>query len=114
MTQKRRNGGKNRKGRGHVKFQRCSNCSRAVPKDKAVKRFLVKNMVDSASQRDMEEASVYDEYVIPKMYLKMVYCISCACHAHIVRVRSVQDRRVREPPRRMRMQTDRKDAVETK
>jgi small subunit ribosomal protein S26e len=100
MTQKRRNGGKNRKNRGHVKPVRCCNCYRAVPKDKAVKRFLVKNMVDAASQRDLTEASAYQEYAVPKLYIKMEYCVGCAIHAHIVRVRSAADRRVREPPKR--------------
>ena len=102
MTKKRRNNGKNRKGRGNVKFVRCDNCARACPKDKAVKRFLVRNMVDTAAQRDMKDASVYDVYMIPKLYVKTQLCISCAIHQHVVRCRPVMERRVREPPVRVR------------
>lgn len=63
---------------------------------------MVRNIVDASTRRDIEDNAAIDGYELPKIYIKTSYCVSCAIHGHIVHVRSVEDRRIREPPVRFR------------
>ena len=79
---------------------RCASTGKAIPKDKAIKRFIVRNIVDASSMRDIRDSSAFESYALPKIYIKQYYCIEAAVHQRIVRSRSHTDRKNREPPQR--------------
>lgn len=98
MPKKRRNNGRNKNNKGNSIGVHCANCTRLCPKDKAIKRFIIKNMVDASSKRDIEEASAYsgeESNAMPKLFVKNQWCVACAIHARVVKVRTTEDKRVR-------------------
>ena len=91
MPKKRANGGRGKKNKGHSNVVRCAQSGRVVPKDKAIKRFKIINMVDASSKRDVKENYAYettDNFQLPKVYVKQYLCISNAIHSRVIRARS--------------------------
>ncbi|MCD7466361.1 40S ribosomal protein S26 [Datura stramonium] len=76
----------------------CSKC-KYYPKDKAIKRFLMRNIIEQAVVRDVQEACTFELFTLPKLYLKM-HAMLCprVIHSKVVRVR--------EPPQRFRHPRD--------
>ena len=70
MPVKRRNGGRSKKNKGLSKTLRCNNCGRVVSKDKAIKRYTVRDIVDGSSLKDIKESLVINGMAIPKLYEK--------------------------------------------
>ena len=95
--------------RGRTKSVTCSNCNRQVQKDKCIKKFTVRDIIDGSSKEDIKSVQVYENFIIPKVYNKLTYCISCAIHARIVRARSAEARRIRVVKRVVGVQKDKED-----
>ena len=70
MPFKRRNNGRAKKNCGNTVNVVCANCGRLVHKDKAIKRFIVRDIVDASSRRDIAEALAYSKATLPKLYVK--------------------------------------------
>ena len=71
MPKKRRNNGRNKKGRGNTRNLACDNCRKLVPKvktsfkyltklifpkkDKAIKRYVVRDLFDGSTKSDIND-----------------------------------------------------------
>jgi small subunit ribosomal protein S26e len=69
--------------RGRVRRVRCESSAALVPKDKAVPRLVVRDIVDASALRGIAEACPLEGCALPKIHCK-VYSISSAIHSRVV------------------------------
>lgn len=72
-----------------MKRVRCESSAAMVPKDKAIKRFIVRNMVDASAIRDLQDACAIDGGCCPQ--LPACAGVRCLLHLHLLLGRRAQD-----------------------
>ncbi|KPV62706.1 MAG: 30S ribosomal protein S26e [Candidatus Bathyarchaeota archaeon BA2] len=97
MPVKRKSRGRSKGSKGRGSLVQCSSCGELVPRDKAKKVSRRVSMVDSALYRELRQKGTYVSSRTETRY----YCVSCAVHRGVVKVRAKDERRYR-PQRRWR------------
>jgi small subunit ribosomal protein S26e len=92
LPKKRRSGGRAGGAAGKKSVVQCSQCGKLVPRDKAKKVTKYLTLVEPTIARELRQKGTY----IPKEKVIKYYCISCAVHRGVVRIRAREERRTRE------------------
>lgn len=69
----------------------CSSCGQIVPRDKAKKLTRRRSLVDSMLYKELRQKGAYISSSVDTKY----YCISCAVHRGLVKVRAQNERKKR-------------------
>ena len=89
LPKKRKSGGRSKGGKGRGKSIQCSSCGKTVPRDKAKKKQSYTSFVDRQLGKDLRAQGA----IIPRMSTIKYYCVNCAIHRGIVKIRSKSDRK---------------------
>ena len=96
MPVKRKSRGRAKGGKGRGAMVQCSSCGQLVPRDKAKRVSRRVSMVDSSLYKELRQKGTYVSSRTETRY----YCVSCAVHRGVVKVRSKDERKYRTKKRR--------------
>lgn len=96
MPSKRKSRGRAKGGKGSSGTVQCASCGGMVPRDKAKKVTKRLSFVDYALAKELRQKGTYIAASSDTKY----YCISCAVHRGVVKVRAENERHMRTNPRR--------------
>jgi len=93
MVRKRRNNGRSKRNKGHIKRVHCDGSKALVPRDKAIKKLIIKNTSDINSLKEIKKSFILPNYKTPKLKSFIFYSITYAFSKKIVKSRSKNVRR---------------------
>jgi len=93
---KRKSRGRSKGSKGRSGFVQCSMCGQRVPRDKAKRATRRVSMVGGPLAKELRQKGTYIASASETKY----YCISCAVHRGVVKVRAQEERRLRPRKRR--------------
>lgn len=89
MPKKRKSGGRSGGSAGKKSLVQCSQCGKLVPRDKAKKASKYVTLVEPTIAKELRQKGTY----IPRERVMKYYCISCAVHRGVARIRPRENRR---------------------
>jgi len=90
MGKKRKSRGRAKGGKGHGSVVQCDACGSLIPRDKAKKVTRWVSFVDPALSRELRAQGAF----IPRENVTKYYCVSCAVHSGVVKVRAEHERKL--------------------
>ena len=89
MPLKRASRGRRKGGKGSSGYIQCVNCAATVPRDKAKKVTSKLSLVEHQLAKELRAQGAY----ISAPKITKWYCISCAIHFKVLKIRSASQRR---------------------
>lgn len=89
MPVKRKSRGRSKGSKGKGALVQCQGCGQQVPRDKAKRVSRRVSLVDSLLYKELRQQGTY----IASRSETTYYCVSCAVHRGVVKVRSKNERR---------------------
>jgi len=96
MPTKRKSRGRAKGSKGKSALVQCSRCGEQVPRDKAKRESRRISMVDPLLYKELRQKGAY----IASAQATKYYCVSCAVHRGVVKVRARDERRLGPQKRR--------------
>ena len=88
MPKKRKSRGRSKGGKGRASHIQCDLCGQLVPRDKAKRVTKYVSLVDRVLLKELKAKGA----IIHRQAVDKWYCISCAVHRRVVKVRAKSKR----------------------